>query len=159
MVKSEYEHSLEILLKVFNVFLSQAFRWLQRHKHASKELRNILAVWIHPKGMSNLVKTIALNLQVELPDPSLPEQQQHHALLEQLPLSILLNPSHPSLLDSALVKQEQLSEEEAGELGEGEEGMDEEEESGSLRVEEGSCYSGSDGRAYKRGPYKSYTMN
>jgi hypothetical protein len=62
MVKSEYEQSLHFLVKVFNSFTSQALQWIRKEDNSlSNELREILAIWVHPKGISNLIQAIALD--------------------------------------------------------------------------------------------------
>ena len=62
MVKSEYEQSLHFLVKVFNSFTSQALQWLRNEdSFISQDLREILAIWVHPKGIANLIQAIALD--------------------------------------------------------------------------------------------------
>ena len=69
MPKSEYEKSLEFLLKVYNVFLYNAVNWFKKKTNPSATLQEVISIWIHPKGITNLIKTIALNFETELPYP------------------------------------------------------------------------------------------
>lgn len=68
-MKSDYEQSLDFLLKVYNVFLYQALSLLKNSPAISRSLQQALSIWVHPKGISNLVKTIALNYRADLPHP------------------------------------------------------------------------------------------
>jgi len=73
MSKSEYEQSLHFLVKVFNNFTNQAIQLLRKEEsYISKELRDILAIWVHPKGISNLIQAIALDYETTPLQPQLP---------------------------------------------------------------------------------------
>ena len=60
MNKSEYQQSIESLIQTFNIFQHKALAYIQLHPE-STELREQLALWVHPKGVSNLIKTLTLH--------------------------------------------------------------------------------------------------
>ena len=62
MIASPYEESLEYLKESYNAFLNQAVLYLKECPSSSKSLANMLKVWIHPKGISNLINTLTLQI-------------------------------------------------------------------------------------------------
>jgi hypothetical protein len=82
MIKSEYEQSLDFLLKVYNVFLCQALNLMQKPSLLSPPLQKALSLWVHPKGISNLIKTISLNYQTDVPYPEVKSMQQNEDIVK-----------------------------------------------------------------------------
>ena len=68
MQKSQYQATLELLLHNFNIFQHRALQYLQKYPH-NLELRDQLLVWVHRKGMSNLIKNVTFYLDTDLPHP------------------------------------------------------------------------------------------
>lgn len=48
---------------------------MQKPCFLSQPMQKALSIWVHPKGISNLVKTIALNYQTDLPCPEVSAMQ------------------------------------------------------------------------------------
>lgn len=123
----------------------------------SKELREILAIWVHPKGISNLIQAISLDYKVTPTQTQLPiqpqvthEQQKFTLTMPQKTNMDTVGPSEPKIKKNMENVKKDESEEFNEEL---------EEDSPELEVGCESSFNESDGRAYKRGPYKSYTMD
>lgn len=49
---------------------------MQKPSLLSQPMQKALSLWVHPKGISNLVKTISLNYQTDVPYPEVKVMQQ-----------------------------------------------------------------------------------
>lgn len=58
-MKTDYEEARITLSKSFQNFLKDALRFSQKYTEAAK-FKHFTGMWLHPKGIANLVKTISL---------------------------------------------------------------------------------------------------
>ena len=68
MQKSQYQATLELLIHNFNIFQHRALQFMQKYPH-NQGLRDQLLVWVHRKGMGNLIKIITFFHETDLPHP------------------------------------------------------------------------------------------
>ena len=73
--KSVYETSLDKLLLHFNIFQKRALAYMDDHPEQT-ELRDQLLVWVHPRGLTNIVRTLSLHHQTHLLYPEVTEQMK-----------------------------------------------------------------------------------
>ncbi len=67
---SEYFFSLQHLLNKYLAFMATLNHYLAANPNASQKLKLLATIWNHPRGISNLIQSIALksNLQPLTPE-------------------------------------------------------------------------------------------
>ena len=118
MNRSEYQETIEHLLRQFNFFQYQAISYLENHPET--RLRDQLMMWIHPKGLSNIINNITLHHQAELPHPEIFQQHQNIKVEENEPtlktfskkglMKMAVSDSSAFTHSKALVKKEEEEE-------------------------------------------------
>jgi hypothetical protein len=60
--QSEYSLALEYLLKTYHDLVFTLHYYINTSSASSRRIKELAHLWKHPRGISNLIKTIALQL-------------------------------------------------------------------------------------------------
>lgn len=154
---SEYSLSLQYLVKSYTTFIDSLETYLKMPLTASNKLNGLLSVWNHPRGIQNLIRTLALQFDpparpLPLPDsfptspPSLPPPSVPASVAFEVP-NALFAESNEVKVEEGVSEDAEGSKDESPGAKEGVSGSPMEEELADSLL-----------HRYKRGPYKSYTM-
>jgi hypothetical protein len=124
-VDSEYHMALEYLQKSFTVFLESVRDYIALNS-PNQQLKALIYIWNHPRGILNLIRTLSLQFAVHWqesarlansPQPTLPVQTLTvpPAVAAPAPNIEVPNPRYDE--DSMMVKLEEGVEEEVESMG------------------------------------------